>query len=183
MFRQIKLILAAIDINLQTAHQHMVPIEKVFSLSSETILNKANLREIKEKGYSRIPIYKGDQKNYFLGILLLKRLVGINRNTSIEGSGIKLRESLYVKRDSSLLEILNIFQEGVSHIAFVVDSCSKLTKIVGIITLEDILQSIIKLELRDECEFDEIIKSNMLKAKMEETKNNYSFTSEVSFLK
>ena len=42
------------------------------------------LDEIKEKGYSRIPIYYGYNPTFVLGILIVKSLIGLNINGEIK---------------------------------------------------------------------------------------------------
>jgi CBS domain containing-hemolysin-like protein len=33
---------------------------------------------IKRKGYSRIPVYYGENKNFIIGVLIVKSLIGLN---------------------------------------------------------------------------------------------------------
>mmetsp|Transcript_22034 Transcript_22034/g.21726 ORF Transcript_22034/g.21726 Transcript_22034/m.21726 type:complete len:324 (+) Transcript_22034:135-1106(+) len=145
---QVQIILSAMDIQQETLENHIIPMENVYCLSSDTLLTKQMLKTIMSRGYSRVPVYRGEDKNNIIGILLVKRLVGIDENTTIESSGVKLRDPIFVRRANTVLEVLDIFQQGRTHMAFVSEVTSKFgeSKILGIITLEDILKVIIKAD-------------------------------------
>ncbi|CAG9327373.1 unnamed protein product [Blepharisma stoltei] len=149
--QQLKIIVNLIDINSHVVNMHMIPIEQVFSLSSDTLLTRHMLCEIKNTGFSRIPIYERHEKSNIIGILLLKRLVGVDENIYIKNSGIKLIEPLYVQEEISFYDLLNIFRQGKSHVAFVtgLNKDNQSPSIIGMITLEDVIRNITKLEIKE----------------------------------
>jgi metal transporter CNNM len=55
----------------------MTPIENVYMLELNTVLDHRMLREIYSRGFSRIPIYHNDINN-IVGILMSRDLILIN---------------------------------------------------------------------------------------------------------
>jgi len=119
--KQIKLIHGAMAIKKEIVAGHMIPIEKVFSISISTVLNRSVLDEIISKGYSRVPVYRNDNSMLLVGILLVKRLIGVepSETMTLEESGIDLRPPIITSPTQSLSTLLSKFEEGRSHMAFV----------------------------------------------------------------
>ncbi|CAG9335555.1 unnamed protein product [Blepharisma stoltei] len=157
---QIKIIHGAIDSHKEIVKNHMINFEKVFMLSTETVLSKSTFQMIMAQGYSRVPIYRGNNKVDIVGILLVKKLIGSKEGNTIEGSGIKLRETVYINPNFTILDLLEIFQEGKSHMAIVSDSPESVPSaeknVLGIITLEDVLEQILKADILDEADYDRL---------------------------
>eukprot|EP01038_Epipyxis_sp_PR26KG_P011531 gene11531-15446_t len=141
----------------------MIPIKHVFSISSSTRLDERSLYDILDSGFSRIPVYKKHDKEHFMGYLLVKQLIVISPTDGIMVENLTLREPLFVKPSLGLLEMLNIFQEGQCHIALIskdpVLSLQSFRRgirpvgngiVMGIVTLEDIIEKIIQDDIIDE---------------------------------
>ena len=47
-------------------------------LSIDTVVNKQLVSELRERGYSRVPVYYGNDQSFIIGILLTKSLLGID---------------------------------------------------------------------------------------------------------
>lgn len=90
-------------------------------------------------------------------------LLKVNPTLNLKVTEMSLREPVFVRPDQGLLEVLNIFQEGHSHMALVSqepETTKKLfcarqpqttaSAILGIVTLEDILEKILQEEIYDE---------------------------------
>lgn len=75
---QTKIIAGAFDLRNQTIDTLTTPFERVFSLSIDTIIDSKAIELIKIKGYSRIPIYYGENKTFILGVLIVKSLIGLD---------------------------------------------------------------------------------------------------------
>jgi CBS domain containing-hemolysin-like protein len=84
---------------------------------------------IKRKGYSRIPVYYGENKTFIIGVLIVKSLIGLN----IDPNNLKtLRElsmneqvmivtAIYANPQATVGSMLNIFKQGSAHLAIVVE--------------------------------------------------------------
>jgi len=137
----------ALDLTEKTAVNCMTPLEKLFMLEWHQKLDEETLHTIKEKGHSRIPIYDGAREN-MKGILLVKSLLFVNLEHNPEVNQFELKEVPSVSSDMAVYDLLNLFQTGRSHMAGVYDS--KTLRMVGIVTLEDVIEELIQEEILDE---------------------------------
>lgn len=112
------------------------------------------LKEVLASGHSRLPVYDGDQDNV-IGVLhvkdILKHLTRANVDTGSLNIKRIVREAWYVPETTSVVRQLRAFQSKREHFALVVDEYGAL---MGVITLEDILEEIVG-DIQDE--YDEEI--------------------------
>ena len=123
----------------------LIPEPDLFLLPSTTTREEA-LKKIKDKGFSRIPIYEGDSDN-IIGILYSKDI--LNHDSS-EIFSI-LREPYFVLDKKNVFELLRELQRMKLHMAIVIDEYGRLE---GIVTLEDIIEEIFG-EIEDEKDIEE----------------------------
>lgn len=159
---QVNIIHGAIDLQKSVVKSHMIPIGEVYMIRSDAVVNKESLREILNKGYSRVPVYFGESKNNVTGILHIKKLVAVQEGTPLESPRIKLRKPVYVHPNISILDLLGIFQEGKGHMALVSEmpegGIVGKFPILGVITLEDVMELLLKTEIMDEDDYDQRIR-------------------------
>ncbi len=117
----------------------MTPKSQIFSLSEELTLGEA-LPLIKNKGYSRIPIFKKNRDN-IVGILHIWEIVKLQEK---DYQQIRLkdinRHPLFVESSEKISELLVKLKKKDTHMAIVVNESDKLQ---GIITMEDLLEEIV----------------------------------------
>ena len=153
----------------------MTPLDKVYMLSTESILTMEQMASIVAAGFSRIPIYENDPHNV-RGIMLVKNLIVVSPEDHRVVGSLGLRPPLVVAKTMGLHELLNAFQTGRSHIALVVDSPRKVTAalksgriippdvhMAGIVTLEDVLECIIQEEISDELDASNSVRQKLLR--------------------
>lgn len=142
------IIKGALDLKEKTVGNVMIHMENVFMLEFNDKLDKTTMTKISETGVSRIPIYK-DSKENIVGMLLVKNLI-LNdpEHNVISISQAKLRPLPTVPENMPLYDILNEFQTGKSHMALVRKSEGQ--EIIGIVTLEDIIEELIQEDIVDE---------------------------------
>eukprot|EP00826_Nyctotherus_ovalis_P062718 TRINITY_DN9124_c0_g1_i5.p1 TRINITY_DN9124_c0_g1~~TRINITY_DN9124_c0_g1_i5.p1 ORF type:complete len:509 (+),score=140.79 TRINITY_DN9124_c0_g1_i5:150-1676(+) len=176
---QSKLITGAIDLTTYIAKDAMKPYAEVETIDCQQPLTKSFLNRLTEQGYSRYPVYK-DSKHNVIGILLVKKLLGLNKfDISLERLNIPLRMPLIVHPEMRLTDLLMEFQKGKSHIALVTKQTSELKRkmgldsldsaeamrfdeamaadpveIMGIVTLEDVVEKVIGDPILDEDDYD-----------------------------
>ena len=163
-----------LDIMNKKVGELMLPIEKVFKLDYKYKINKANIDKLIESGYSRIPIYEDDSNN-LVGILRVKDLIGkdLLRTCLLNELDIKLSEPIHITEDSLFLDLFEKFKSGKSHMAFIhqkeleieflhkvsltsdnydkiIEKNIPLTPIVGIITLENLIEFWFNIQILDE---------------------------------
>ena len=128
------------------------------------------LQEIRESGFSRIPVYENDLDN-IVGVLYAKDLLAhLNEDSRFHWQNL-LRDGFFVPENKKIDDLLEDFQSNRMHIALVVDEYGGTT---GLITLEDVLEEVIG-EIKDE--FDDFAEDIAYK---QITANKYLFEGKVS---
>ncbi|KAG0328166.1 hypothetical protein BGZ99_006036 [Dissophora globulifera] len=147
---EVTIIASVLDLKEKSVSQIMTPLEDVFTLSEDAILDEELMEEIVSAGYSRIPIYRHDDPNNFIGMLLVKRLITYDPEDHIAVRQFTINSLPEAAPNTSCLDILNFFQEGRSHMAMVTSEPGGLGFPVGVITLEDVIEELLGEEIIDE---------------------------------
>jgi putative hemolysin len=134
--------------------QVMRPRIDIFALSEEMKFTEV-LEEIKQHGYSRIPVFSENMDNV-LGVLYVKDLLPyIDRKNF---NWLKLiREPYFVPENKKLDDLLLEFQDKKNHLAVVVDEYGGTS---GIVTLEDVIEEIVG-DISDEFDDEDLIFSKL----------------------
>lgn len=126
----------------------MTPRKKMVILDYDTKLSGKNIKKISSSGHSRIPVCK-ESRDDIIGLLYVKDLVPYTTqkliNTTI--GQIARKKVIFVKEDETLDDLLNDFKKTRNHLFIVVD---KSKRIIGIVTIEDVIEEIIGAEIIDE---------------------------------
>ena len=122
----------------------LTPNTVVKTISSGAVLDHDALIELRDTGYSRIPVYEHDHNN-FIGILYLKDLIGIPVPSNV--ADVMDRTVHFVHEQDPLDKVLGEFISTKMHLFVVLDEFGGFT---GVITVEDILEEIIGQEIMDE---------------------------------
>jgi gliding motility-associated protein GldE len=134
--------------------QVMVPRLDIFALNT-TQEFKDVVDEIRENGYSRIPVYEDNVDN-IIGILYIKDLLPYLQNKEFNWQSL-VREPYFVPENKKLDDLLADFQDQKNHLAIVVDEYGGTS---GLITLEDIIEEIVG-DINDEFDDEDIIFSKI----------------------
>lgn len=150
-----------LDLPDVTVEDVMTHRKNILTIDCDTDHNKV-LSLMLENPYTRVPIWKKDKDN-FIGILHIKDL--LKKSISKEEFEISniLVEPWFVPETTSLKEQLSAFLEKKTHMALVVDEYGAL---MGLITLEDILEEIVGQITDEHDDEDEDIlpeQANMIK--------------------
>eukprot|EP01117_Protostelium_nocturnum_P003056 TRINITY_DN1399_c0_g1_i1.p1 TRINITY_DN1399_c0_g1~~TRINITY_DN1399_c0_g1_i1.p1 ORF type:complete len:392 (-),score=52.35 TRINITY_DN1399_c0_g1_i1:68-1243(-) len=137
----------ALDLKTKFVKDCMTPLDSVFMVSKDEIFDHEMIKKIMADGRSRVPVYKDNRRN-IIGLLMVKYLIGVSPDKGTPISQVGLRPLPGVLSDKPLYDILNEFQTGKSHMCTVSDSSSG--ELIGIITLEDVIEELIQEEITDE---------------------------------
>ncbi|KAK5582440.1 hypothetical protein RB653_004025 [Dictyostelium firmibasis] len=146
----------------------MTPMERVFSVDIESLLDYNTITLILESGHSRIPVFEGNKSN-IVGCLYVKDLALLNPADKVPLRTIlNLYKRQLVKTwdDTSLDQMLTEFKTGRSHMAIVHKVNNEgegdpFYENLGIICLEDIIEEILQDEILDENDmYHEVRKKN-----------------------
>ncbi len=134
--------------------QVMRPRIDIFALNEEMRFSEV-LSEIKQNGYSRIPVFSDSMDNV-LGVLYVKDLLPHLERKTFNWTSL-IREPYFVPENKKLDDLLLEFQEKKNHLAVVVDEYGGTS---GIVTLEDIIEEIVG-DISDEFDDEDLIYSKL----------------------
>lgn len=125
----------------------MTPWNQTYYLTRSTRLSKVSRVDLHRQGCSRIPVYDTKEKKV-IGILYVKDLVSLPNLNDIPVEKMMRPMVHYIFDTDKLDKVLNLFKKNHIHLFIVVNATHK---VVGIITLEDVLEEIVG-EIFDEHE-------------------------------
>ncbi|HVZ79698.1 MAG TPA: hemolysin family protein [bacterium] len=124
----------------------MIPRTDMFCVDIATPLDDL-VEVVVEKGYSRVPVFKGNRDN-IVGIIHTRDLLSIWKHRELIVVQDILRKPYFVPESMRVDRLLREFRRGRFHMAIVVDEYGGTA---GVVTLEDLIEEIIG-EIRDEHE-------------------------------
>ncbi|HSX07789.1 MAG TPA: CNNM domain-containing protein [Candidatus Saccharimonadales bacterium] len=143
---EVEIIRGALQLSEKHVRDIMTDINDVFWLTPDTKLNSARIDEIKANGWSRIPVFNRQRTTCF-GVLLMKDLVDINFDEeALRADDLPLYPSQIVGSMTALDTLFRKFIVGGVHLIPV----ERDDKIIGIATIEDLLEEIVGHEIEDE---------------------------------
>lgn len=143
---EVEIIRGALQLSEKRVRDIMTPINQVFWLKPKEVIDIKLLAKIKDQGYSRIPIFN---KSLTLceGMLLMKDLVDIDFDEKVyKVDDLPLRSTRIVGAMTALDTMFRHFINAKTHLMPV----ERDDKIVGIVTIEDLIEEIIGHEIEDE---------------------------------
>lgn len=122
----------------------LVPKRVVKMVAASETIGPILMDELSKSGHSRFPVYD-EKRDNIVGILYLHDLVGMKKTGRVDS--IMNPRLVYVHEDFTLYQTLQAFLKTKQHLFLVVNSFEEL---VGIITIEDILEQMIGRPIVDE---------------------------------
>lgn len=147
---EVTIISAVLDLKDKPVALVMTPLDDVFTMSSDRILDEPTIEEILHMGFNRIPIHVPGEPTNFIGMLLVRTLITYDPEDAFPISSFPLATLPETRPDTSCLNILNYFQEGKSHMIVVSKSPGAPEGALGVLTLEDVIEEVIGEEIVDE---------------------------------
>lgn len=147
---EVTIISAVLDLKEKSVGSIMTPMEDVFTMSADTVLDERTMDLILSQGYSRIPIHAPDNAMNFVGMLLVKMLITYDPEDCKRVRDFALATLPETRPETSCLDIVNFFQEGKSHMVLVSEYPSEDRGALGVVTLEDVIEELIGEEIIDE---------------------------------
>ena len=138
----------SVDFTETIAVKIMTPFRDIESVNIDDD-NEKFIDMIVETARSRVPVYKGTKEN-IIGYVHINDILWLwkeNKENLIKKS---IKPPYFISPNKKISELLKELQEGTTHIAFVKNSKDR---IIGMITLEDIVEEIVG-EILDE--YDEV---------------------------
>ena len=70
-----------------------------------------------------MPIYRGNKKQDIVGILLMKKLVGVKAGIKVKDLDTHLKKPLVIDPDTTYEQIMGDCLKGSSHLALITNNC------------------------------------------------------------
>ena len=166
---EVSMVEGALSMKTKIAMDVYTPFHRVFSVPHNMVLSEQNVVSIYSSGHSRVPVYdvqpdKPKNKTAIRGILMTKHLMLINSQENRLLSTLPLYSPLCVSPKMNLVDLLNLFQTGTAgHLALVCagpqiatealaqgNSLPEAAGVMGVITIEDVLEAILQEQIYDE---------------------------------
>lgn len=122
----------------------MTPRNVMKTVRGEDVLSPVILADLHASGFSRFPVIESETGR-FIGILYSKDLAELRTNRYVKD--VMRKDVYYVNEFTSLNNVLNAFLRTQHHLFMVVN---EFEEIVGLITVEDVLEQIIGKKIIDE---------------------------------
>ncbi|XP_041666436.1 metal transporter CNNM3 isoform X2 [Cheilinus undulatus] len=141
----------------KTVEDILTPLKDCFMLPSSAVLDFSTMSEIMQSGYTRVPIYEEERSN-IIEILYVKDLALVDPEDCTPMTTITKfynHPLHFVFNDTKLDAMLEEFKKGNSHMAIVQKVNNEgegdpFYEVLGLVTLEDVIEEIIKSEILDE---------------------------------
>ncbi|NXK54692.1 CNNM4 protein, partial [Chauna torquata] len=177
---ELNMIQGALELRTKTVEDVMTPLQNCFMINSDAILDFNTMSEIMESGYTRIPVYE-DERSNIMDILYVKDLAFVDPD---DCTPLKTITKFYnhpvhvVFHDTKLDTMLEEFKKGKSHLAIVQKVNNEgegdpFYEVLGLVTLEDVIEEIIKSEILDE---SDTCTDNRSKKRVGNQKNKRDFS-------
>lgn len=141
-----RIILGALSFSNKMAEKIMTPRTVVFTLDGNAVIDDILIEKIIQSGFSRIPVYLKNQDN-MIGIFYTRNLMKAKKGKKIKDVCTK-KNSFIVAKDNLKLDILlKKFLSKRIHIAIIF---GRYGGFKGIVTLEDIIEEVLRFEIMDE---------------------------------
>ncbi len=142
---ELRIVKGALSYSEKKAEDVMTPRTVVYALDFNDVLNDDLLKEIRQRGFTRIPVFNETIDNV-VGLFYVKDLIGRGTGEKV-GSLCHTEGLLRVAESDRLDNVLNMMLIAKHHMALVVDQYGGMS---GILTMEDIVEEIIDYDIVDE---------------------------------
>ncbi|KAJ8286746.1 hypothetical protein GJAV_G00042810 [Gymnothorax javanicus] len=177
---ELNIIQGALELRTKTVEDVMTPLSNCFMIHVDAVLDFNTMSEIMQSGYTRIPVYDEERSN-IVDILYVKDLAFVDPD---DCTTLKTITKFYnhpvhfVFHDTKLDTMLDEFKKGKSHLAIVQKVNNEgegdpFYEVLGLVTLEDVIEEIIKSEILDE---SDLYADNRNRTKVANNKNKPDFS-------
>jgi metal transporter CNNM len=143
---EVEIMRGALSLSEKRVRDILTDIRHTYWLMPDTALNDARIDEIKAKGFSRIPIFNSSLTKCY-GVLLMKDLVDIDfDDNDFKVEDMILYPTQLVGSMTALDTMFRKFIAAGTHLIPV----ERDDKIIGIVTIEDLIEEIVGHEIEDE---------------------------------
>eukprot|EP00934_Nitzschia_sp_Nitz4_P001180 Nitzschia sp. Nitz4//scaffold36_size144017//131741//133324//NITZ4_003117-RA/size144017-processed-gene-0.95-mRNA-1//-1//CDS//3329549549//1180//frame0 len=168
--QEVDVVVGALQMKTKVALDVFTPLRRVYALPHDYVLDQRAVTEIYAQGYSRVPVYRNSpdkdeehNRSCVLGFLMTRQLMLIDWEHEREVITLPLIRPEAVSPRMNLVKLLHLLRSGGTLMAFVCarpDLAKRALRssrplpmdsgFMGIVTLEDVLESILQTKIFDE---------------------------------
>lgn len=118
----LKIAIGAMELTKKSVRDVMTDIDEVFMLSEDQVLNAETMTKISDSGYTRIPVYEGNNRNKVKNLLYMSDLALIGKDNNITVKAVarfNKRRLRIVDENMPLTALMDEFKMGDYHLAMV----------------------------------------------------------------
>lgn len=141
-----RIVIGALSFSQKRVKDILTPKDEIFALQSSRTIDDSVIQEIKEEGFTRIPVYEKNEEN-ITSLLYAKDLIGEELGAKKVSDYARDKNVFFVYENKKLDSLLNQFIQRKSHLAVVLNNEKS---VVGIVSLEDVVEEILETEILDE---------------------------------
>lgn len=143
---EVEIIRGALQLSEKRVSDIMMPIESVYYLTPDSELTPDKISQVKTVGRSRIPVFN-HKLTHCYGLLIIKDLIDVDFDEeTVVVSDLGLHPVQLVGSRTALDTLLRKFISTSTHLMPV----ERDDEIVGIVTIEDLMEEIVGREIEDE---------------------------------
>jgi len=143
---EVEIVQNALQLSEKRVSQIMTPLKDVYYIYDDEVIDGKKIDELKDENWSRIPILNRE-KTVAKRFIVLKELVDIDFDErSFDLTEVKTHRAKTVGSMTALDTMFRKFIAARSHMMIV----EKDDKIIGIVTIEDLIEEIVGHEIEDE---------------------------------
>lgn len=143
---EVEIIQNALQLSEKKVSDIMTPLPRVYYLYEDRLIDAKTVDQIKEMGYSRIPILNRSLSKC-VGVLLMKDMLDINFDDNpVLARDFTLHPTMEIGSRTALDTMFSKFTRVQSHLVVIERS----DEIIGILTIEDLIEEILGREIIDE---------------------------------
>lgn len=168
--QEVDVVVGALQMKTRVATDVFTPRRHVYSIPDDLVLDRTEMTNIYAEGYSRVPVYRNTKgreddinRSCLVGFLMTRQLMLIDWDHEREVKSLPMVRPDCVSPRRNLVDLLRLLRSGGSLMAFVCARPDLANRallaerplpveagFMGIITLEDILESILQTRIYDE---------------------------------
>lgn len=142
---EVEIIRGALQLSEKRVRDITTPIRHTYWLTREDKIDSRKINEIKARGWSRIPVFDERLATCY-GVLHIKDLLDVDFNGGVAVRELSLYPTEVVGSMTALDTLFRKFITGGVHLIPV----EKDSRVIGIVTIEDLLEEIVGHEIEDE---------------------------------
>jgi len=144
---EVEIIRGALQLSEKRVHSIMTPIRQVYWVESNDVVDDRKIDDIKARGWSRIPVFNRQLTTCY-GVLHVKDLLDLDFDEGIPVQDLPVYPIEVVGSMTALDTLFRRFITGGVHLIPV----EKDDRVVGVVTIEDLLEEIVGHEIEDEAD-------------------------------